>query len=78
MNPEFEKIENDEFLLLVNSLMTEVLILYRNQSIDLLCKSMDWFLCNRDLLYEKVNYFSLVEQDHVISSDKVMIKSYFG
>ena len=28
---------------------------YRNQSIDLLCKSMDWFLCDRDLHHERVN-----------------------
>ena len=27
---------------------------YRNQSIDLLCKSMDWFLYNRDFRHEKV------------------------
>ena len=25
---------------------------YRNQSIDLLCKSVDWFLYNRDLRHE--------------------------
>ena len=30
-------------------------LLYRNQSIDLLCKSMDWFLHNRDLRHESVN-----------------------
>ena len=27
----------------------------RNQSIDLLCKSVDWFLRDRDLRHEKVN-----------------------
>ena len=27
---------------------------YRNQSIDLFCKSMDWFLYDRDLRYERV------------------------
>ena len=27
---------------------------YRDQSIDLLCKSMDWFLCDRDLHRERV------------------------
>ena len=26
-----------------------------NQSTDLLYKSMDWFLCDRGLLYERVN-----------------------
>ena len=29
-------------------------LLYRNQSIDLLCKSMDWFLYDRDLGDERV------------------------
>ena len=29
-------------------------ISYRNQSIDLLCKSMDWFLYDIDLLHERV------------------------
>ena len=28
---------------------------YRNQSTDLLSKSMDWFLYDRDLCHEKVN-----------------------
>ena len=27
-------------------------LLYRNQAIDLLCKSMDWFLYDRDFSYE--------------------------
>ena len=27
---------------------------YRNQSIDLLCKSMDWFLYDNDLRHERV------------------------
>ena len=30
---------------------------YRNQSIDLLCKSLDWFLYDRDLLHERANAF---------------------
>ena len=29
---------------------------YRNQSIDLLCKSMDWFLYDNNLRHERVNY----------------------
>ena len=33
--------------------MTEAVI-YRNQSIDLLCKSMDWFLYDNGLRYEKL------------------------
>ena len=28
---------------------------YRNQSIDLLCKSMEWFLYDRDICHERVN-----------------------
>ena len=27
---------------------------YRNQSIDLLCRSMDWFLCDTDFRHERV------------------------
>ena len=30
---------------------------YRNQSIDLESKSMDWFLPDRDLLHERVHHF---------------------
>ena len=36
--------------------MTEILS-YRNQSTNLLCKSVAWCLCNRDLRYEKFSYF---------------------
>ena len=38
-----------------NSLMTEFPII--NQSIDLLCRSMDMFLYDRDLRHERVNFF---------------------
>ena len=31
------------------------LLSYRNQSIDLLCKSMDWFLYDNSLCHERVN-----------------------
>ena len=34
--------------------MTESLS-YKNQSIDFQCKSMDWFLYDRDLRHERVN-----------------------
>ena len=30
-------------------------LLYKNQSIGLLCKSMEWFLYDRDVCHEKVN-----------------------
>ena len=33
---------------------------YRNQSTDLLCKSMDWFLYDRDPRHERVNIFLLL------------------
>ena len=33
---------------------------YRNQSIDFFCKSMDWFLYNRGLRHERINYFELL------------------
>ena len=33
------------------------LLSYRNQSIDLLWKSMDWFLHDNDLCHERVNSF---------------------
>ena len=39
----------------LNSFMTES-VSYKNQSIDLLCKSMDWFLYDRDLRHERVNW----------------------
>ena len=42
--------------------MTEP-ISYRNQAIDLLCKSMDWFLYDRDLLHEGVNQAEIAKND---------------
>ena len=42
----------------LNSFMMEVFIIYRNQSIDCLCKSTDWFLYDSDLRHERVNAFS--------------------
>ena len=39
----------------INSFMTEV-PRYRNQSIDLLSKSVDWFLYDRDLRHERVKW----------------------
>ena len=39
---------------LINSFMTEVLS-YRNQSSDLLCKSMDWFHYDNGAHHERVN-----------------------
>ena len=43
----------------INSFMTEVPIIQKQaqwfHSIDLLCKSMDWFLYDRVLRHERVN-----------------------
>ena len=44
----------DSLSALLNSFMTEVKLSYRNQSIDLVCKSMDWFLYDKDLHHERV------------------------
>ena len=38
----------------MNSFRGEVSLSYRNQSIDLRSKSMDWFLYDRDLRHERV------------------------
>ena len=36
---------------------------YRNQSIDLLFKSIDWFLYDRNLRHERVKLLHVLEQD---------------
>ena len=38
----------------------------RNQSIDLLCKSMGWFLCDRDLRHERID----IAKDIVFNTDQ--------
>ena len=43
----------------INSFMTESLS-YRNQSIDLNCKSMDWFLYDRDLCHKGISHKATV------------------
>ena len=43
----------------LNSSMTEV-VSYRNQSIDLQSKSMDWFLYDKDLHRERVKHLNMV------------------
>ena len=41
---------------------------YRNQSIDLFRKSMDWFLCNRDLGHERFKtLFIHIHQESVLT-----------
>ena len=39
---------------------------YRNQSIDLLYKSINWFLYDRDLRHERVKHIFFVQCYHVI------------
>ena len=53
---DFQSMIGEERL---NSFMTDVLII-KNQSTDLQSKSMDWFLCDRDLRHERVNALLLV------------------
>ena len=43
-----------------NSFMTEPLS-YRNQSIDLLRKSMNWFLCDNGLRHERVKSYVITK-----------------
>ena len=47
------------FLTFLNSFMMLRFISYRNQSIDLLFKSMHWFLYNGDLRHESVRLVNL-------------------
>ena len=47
-------LKKDVFLTVFNPLKTEA-VSYRNQSIDLLCKSMDWFLYDNGLCLEQVS-----------------------
>ena len=57
-----ERIENMRQLNISLSLLTlsrRRPLSYRNQSIDLLCKSMDWFLYDNGLRHERVNFNSI-------------------
>ena len=47
---------------------------YRNQSIDLLSKSMDWFLYDRDLRHERVSrYFGKITQWLLLSNGSARV-----
>ena len=62
--PDTLSIKNPFINYMINSFMTESLS-YRNLSVDLLSKSMDWFLYDKDLRHEKrvkQNYESEKEQ----------------
>ena len=47
---------------------------YRNQSIDLLSKSIDWFLYDRDLLHERVNNFrKLILRSNIFHTSSLLL-----
>ena len=48
---------------------------YRNKSIDLLCKSMDWFLYDNSPRHERVNWYPRVKPQVVKSNQ---IKNHFN
>ena len=54
----------------LNSFLTGPLS-YRNQSIDLLSKSMDWFLYDNSLRHERVNFSLNLDNDKTQISQKV-------
>ena len=43
--------------------MTPWNVSHKNQSTDLFCKSMDWFLYNRDHRHERINSFMTFLKD---------------
>ena len=55
--PHVSPIVSPVFFMSLNPLITMMSLLYKNQSIDLQSKSMDWFLYDRDLRHERVPYF---------------------
>ena len=57
MKADIDIIVTNEFLL---TLSWRKLLSYRNQSIDLQTKSMDWFLYDDSLRHERVNLFKIV------------------
>ena len=52
------KFDNEQYHQKFNFFMTRSLS-YRNQSIDLQSKSMDWFLYDRDLYHERLNMITM-------------------
>ena len=58
-----EAIQSDAFFTSL-TLSRPRLISYRNQSIDLLCKSMDWLLYDIDLRRERVKW-AFTTQKHI-------------
>ena len=53
----FENCDARKFTLIFLTLSWLKSLLYKNQFIDLLCKSVDWFLYDTDLLHERVKVY---------------------
>ena len=51
---------------LQNTVSSRRLLSYRNQSTELLCKSIDWYLCDRNLCYKRVKFTSSKTYSKVI------------
>ena len=51
---------------LQNTVSSRRLLSCRNQSIELLCKSIDWYLCDRNLCYKRVKLTSSENYSKVI------------
>ena len=45
-------------------------LLYRNQSVDLLCKSLDWFLYDREPCHDRVNWKKYHYRDMGVSRER--------
>ena len=60
-----------------SSLSWQWLPSYRNQSIDLLCKSMDWFICDRDFHHQRVKWeFTIWQRERERQSKNARSRSY--
>ena len=51
---------------------------YRNQSIDLLCKSVNWFQCDRNLHHERVNLKVFLRRLKLSKNYDILIKNIMG
>ena len=76
MQAQREFISVGYLLKALNSFMKEVLS-YRNQSINLLCKSMTWLLYDRDLRLERLKTYTYVySTTYLYREDQNQIKSF--
>ena len=58
--------------------MTEAVLSYRNQSIDLRSKSMDWFLHDNGFRHERVNMHYLIDPAVLLIYLSIYISSIFA